>query len=93
MERTYITDYLIDADQKISDWLIKINFCRSKLQLSLGIKWFHFVSVTFFKKIYMIRRTLFFKSIEFMKDSNFAKEKIEGIFTRVLMRMLVSLFC
>lgn len=42
-------------------------------------------SVTFYKEIYTILKTLFL-SLEFIKDSNFAKEKIEGIFTRVLVR-------
>ena len=39
MERTYVTYYLIGADKKIPNWLIKITFWRKiKTTIRLGIK-------------------------------------------------------
>ena len=38
MERANVTDYLIGADWKISDWLIKATFLKVKTAIRLGIK-------------------------------------------------------
>lgn len=39
MEKVHVTDYLIDADQKIPDWLVNTTFLGEvEIAIRLGIK-------------------------------------------------------